>query len=31
MSQTRTRKRKKAPKHVLALPDLEEAKSAVLA
>ncbi|MDA1092935.1 MAG: hypothetical protein O3A25_06670 [Acidobacteria bacterium] len=31
MSQTRTRKRKKTPKRVLALPDLEQAKSAVLA
>lgn len=31
MSQTRTRKRTKTPKRVLALPDLEQAKSAVLA
>ena len=31
MSQSRTRTRTKAPKRVLALPDLEQAKSAVLA
>lgn len=31
MSQLRSRKRKKTPKRVLALPDLEHAKSAVLA